>query len=446
MADQFVWTCPKCARKVPNGFETCRCGSPRRPEAEPQQPTPDPPQAPPATRPTTTMIAGFNRNVLVLVAVVAGMAATLVVAGIFSHPAEPTKPTPPRSAASTSTVPAAEARLPELPPPPRDELPADDDIVRAPVEHVSMLSTEEIVTRAMPAVVTVETSDGLGSGFFVAPGTVVTNHHVISGNTAVMLRRSGGYMKTAKVETSSPELDLAILKLDIVDPDQIVLPIAAPSDVHIGAEVVAIGSPLGFANSVTRGVVSGLRERNGVRLIQTDAAINPGNSGGPLLDRYGRVLGVNTLKLVVRGIEGMAFAVSIHYARAMLGPGFAPKSDADERREDGVREYTGNVKALAQRADRVETNWKSFHSSCGTDPDAAPGNREWFGLSDGRRPPMQNWQSCRSWYDYFRESAVKTRDLLARYNAAAHAAGVSTDRMRVIRRQYNVDWPEWDEQ
>jgi S1-C subfamily serine protease len=406
----------------------------------------EPAPAPSASPPSTPMIAGFNRNVLVLIAVVAGMAATLVGAGIFSRPAEPTKPIPPRSAASTSTVPAAEARLPELPPPPRDELSADDDIARAPVERVSMLSVEEIVTRAMPAVVTVETSDGLGSGFFVAPGTVVTNHHVISGNTAVMLRRSGGYMKTAKVETSSPDLDLAILKLDIVDPAQIVLPIAAPSDVHIGAEVVAIGSPLGFANSVTRGVVSGVRERNGVRLIQTDAAINPGNSGGPLLDRYGRVLGVNTLKLVVRGVEGMAFAVSIHYARAMLGPGFAPKSDADERREDGVREYTGNVKALAQRADRVETNWKSFHSSCGTDPDAAPGNREWFGLSDGRRPPMQNSQSCRSWYDYFRESAVKTRDLLARYNAAAHAAGVSTDRMRVIRRQYNVDWPEWDEQ
>jgi hypothetical protein len=252
-------------------------------------------------------------------------------------------------------------------------------------------------------------------------------------------------MKTAKVETSSPELDLAILKVDIVDPDQIVLPLAAPSDVHIGAEVVAIGSPLGFSNSVTRGVVSGLRERSGVRLIQTDAAINPGNSGGPLLDRYGRVLGVNTLKLVVRGIEGMAFAVSIHYARTMLGPGFAPKSDADERREDGVREYTENVKALAQRADRVEANWKSFHLSCGTDPDAAAGNREWFALSDGRRPAMHDSQSCRSWYDYFRESAVKARDLLARYNAAAHAAGVSTDRMRVIRRQHNVDWPEWDD-
>jgi S1-C subfamily serine protease len=445
MADQFVWTCVKCGRKVPNGFETCRCGTPRsQPEIQQVKPEPAPP--PPVSRASAPMIAAVNRNAVVLVAVIAAMAATLVGAGIFSRPAEPTKPTPPRSAASTSTVPAAEARLPELPPPPRDELSADDDIARAPVERVSMLSVEEIVTRAMPAVVTVETSDGLGSGFFVAPGTVVTNHHVISGNTAVMLRRSGGYMKTAKVETSSPELDLAILKLDIVDPDQIVLPIAAPSDVHIGAEVVAIGSPLGFANSVTRGVVSGLRERNGVRLIQTDAAINPGNSGGPLLDRYGRVLGVNTLKLVVRGIEGMAFAVSIHYARAMLGPGFAPKSDADERREDGVREYAGNVKALAQRADRVETNWKSFHSSCGTDPDAAPGNREWFGLSDGRRPPMQNSQSCRSWYDYFRESAVKTRDLLARYNAAAHAAGVSTDRMRVIRRQYNVDWPEWDEQ
>ena len=297
----------------------------------------------------------------------------------------------------------------------------------------------------MPAVVTVETGDGLGSGFFVAPGTVVTNAHVVRGSTAVTLRRSGGYLRAARVETTSPEVDLAILKLDIVDHDQIVLALTVPSDVHIGAEVIAIGSPLGLANTVTRGVVSGIREKDGVKLIQTDAAINPGNSGGPLLDRYGRVLGVNTLKLA-RGVEGMAFAVSIHYARALLGPGFAPKSDLDERREDGVREYGENVRVLAQRADQVEAHWKSFRTSCEPEGAAPSMDREWFGLWDGRRTPMRDTQSCRSWYDYFKDAAVKTHDVLSRYNAAARAAGVSAERMRVLRRRYNIDWAEWDTQ
>ena len=97
------------------------------------------------------------------------------------------------------------------------------------------------------------------------------------------------------------------------------MPLVASADVHIGGEVVAIGSPLSSVNSVTNAVVSGLSERNGVRLIQIEADINPASSGGPLLDRYGRVLGVNTVKLV-GGIEGKAAAVSIDYARAMLGP------------------------------------------------------------------------------------------------------------------------------
>src|SRR5207302_1546751 len=113
---------------------------------------------------------------------------------------------------------------------------------------------------------------------------------------------------------------------------------------------------------VTRGVVSGVRELNGVRVVQTDAAINPGNSGGPLLDRYGRVLGVNTMKLA-RGIEGMAFAVSIHYARAMLGPGFTPNPDVDARREASRRRVRGSNEGHQRRLQhglgRVDTRGKT---------------------------------------------------------------------------------------
>jgi hypothetical protein len=266
----------------------------------------------------------------------------------------------------------------------------------------------------------------------------------VRGSSTVTLRRPGGYLHAAKVETNSPDLDLAVLKPDLVDLNQPVLPIADVSDVHVGAEVVAIGSPLGFANSVTRGIVSGVREREGVRLIQTDAAINPGNSGGPLLDRYGRVLGVNTMKLVARDVNGMAFAVSIHYARALI-PGFAPNASVTARYEEGVRDYTERVRAAAAQADTIDKSWKQFQSSCIGDGARSDADHAWFALRDGTLPGVRRSDSCRAWVDYFRESAGRIHDALARCETAGRQAGVSTDRMRAIRRRYNVEWGAWQQ-
>jgi len=318
MSNEFVWTCAKCGRQVPNGFETCQCGA-RHPEAAPQQGPKDrrpEPTTASAARPAVPKIAGFNRKAIVLVAVAAAMAATLVGSGIFSHRAEQKQPLTPPSAAAAPTSAGAGAKRPA--PKRHDERPAADDTVPAPDVHGPVLSIEDVVARAMPAVVSVETSDGVGSGFFVAPDTVVTNYHVVNANTAIVLRR-GDYTRTAKIEKSSPELDLAILKPDVVEWDQIALPLVPTARVHVGSDVLAIGSALSSANSVTNGVVSGLSERNGVRLIQIDADINSASRGGPLFDRYGRVVGVNTSKQVV-GSEGKAFAVSIDSARAILGP------------------------------------------------------------------------------------------------------------------------------
>src|SRR5207247_2078816 len=151
MADQFVWTCPQCARKVPNNLAACRCGH-LRPQAE-RDAKPDadrsvaaPAPAAPAAAPK---IAGLNRNVVVLVAVVAGMAATLVGAGIFSHPPSPPKQSPPRAPIATATVPASDAPLPPAPPHDDEASATSADLVRAPVETMSLLSTEELVRRSM---------------------------------------------------------------------------------------------------------------------------------------------------------------------------------------------------------------------------------------------------------------------------------------------------------
>ena len=228
----------------------------------------------------------------------------------------------------------------------------------------------------MPAVVTVVARDGFGSGFFVASDTVITNAHVIEGNDVVTLRRAGGYSRTARVESVSHDIDLAVLKLHIADFDQVVLPLADPRDVTIGADVVAIGSPRGLANTVTRGIVSGVRSMDNVSMVQTDAAINPGNSGGPLLDRRGRVLGVNTMKLG-RGTEGMAFAVSIQYVHAHDRVGLCAEVGPRGTPREGTREYTENMRALAQRAGAVDTNWKAFRASCQAE-DAPSADHQWF--------------------------------------------------------------------
>ena len=93
---------------------------------------------------------------------------------------------------------------------------------------------------------------------------------------------------------------------------------------RVGQEVIAIGSALGvLSNTVTRGIVSAVRQVGAVTLVQTDAAINPGNSGGPLLDRQGMVIGVNSMTVGQAGGEGVAFAVAIDHVTQLLDSGRA---------------------------------------------------------------------------------------------------------------------------
>src|SRR5207237_71384 len=300
-------------------------------------------------------------------------------------------------------------------------------------------SIEELVTRTMPAVVTVETGDGLGSGFFVSADTVLTNKHVVEGNTAVMVRKSTGGTIHAQVINSSWDYDLAILKLEVVNPAQVYLPLALSSDVHLGAEVIAIGSPLGLRNTVTRGIVSGTRDYRGISVIQTDAAINPGNSGGPLIDREGRVIGVNTLKLAGDALQSLGFAVSVQYVRRMLGADFALKSEGEIQREQQLATYEKDIATLALRADEVEKRWQGFRSSCFVDAEATPSmTREWFGLADGQTFTLHDVARCKSWSGYFQESAAGVHDALRDVEPRAPSRGHALTVTRQVRRTYKM--------
>lgn len=139
----------------------------------------------------------------------------------------------------------------------------------------------------------------LGSGVILSTeGHIVTNNHVIDGADAIQVLLSDGRNAAAQIIGTDPATDLALLQIDL--PDLTPIEMGSSSEARVGDIVLAIGNPLGFGQSVTQGVISGL-ERYGLQtglyesFIQTDAIIHQGNSGGALIDTRGRLLGINAL-------------------------------------------------------------------------------------------------------------------------------------------------------
>lgn len=173
---------------------------------------------------------------------------------------------------------------------------------------------------------------GLGSGVIIdKDGYILTNEHVISGATEIKVKLYDGREFTATVKGKDRNSDLAIIKIDA---ENLSLAKLGDSDnLQIGAWVIAIGNPFGFAidnpePTVTVGVISalhryvpalGMRERSYDDLIQTDAAINPGNSGGPLVNLNGEIIGINTAIITTSGgYQGLGFAIPINKAKKIL--------------------------------------------------------------------------------------------------------------------------------
>ena len=154
----------------------------------------------------------------------------------------------------------------------------------------------------------------LGSGVILSKdGYIVTNYHVVSGATKIIVKTIDGKKYKAKLIGSDPKTDLAVIKIDAKNLHPIT--IADSSKVEVGDMVLAIGNPFGLKESVTAGIVSALN-RNSIGLnsyenfIQTDAAINPGNSGGALVDLKGRLIGINSAILSRSGgNNGIGFAI-----------------------------------------------------------------------------------------------------------------------------------------
>lgn len=210
--------------------------------------------------------------------------------------------------------------------------------------------------RANPSVVYIEVASGVhrtldivdssGSGFVIdSDGHIVTNAHVVRDAENILVTFSDGYVASAEVVGYDDYSDLAVIRVPTERAPLYPLELGDSNLLKVGQRVIAIGNPFGLEGSMTVGIVSALGRSlpsaelldpqyepySNPSIIQVDASVNPGNSGGPLLDSYGRVIGINTAIRTDNGVfQGIAFAVPVNTVRRvvpqLIDKGFAEYS------------------------------------------------------------------------------------------------------------------------
>lgn len=173
---------------------------------------------------------------------------------------------------------------------------------------------------------------GNGSGSVIdASGHILTNYHVIESAQKLTVSFGGDKMYPARVIGGDPDTDLAVIKID-PPAGMTIVPLGDSDKLVVGQKVLAIGNPFGLDRTLTTGVISGLQRpirskpmpgaptgRPIDAAIQTDASINPGNSGGPLLDKFGRMIGINSQILSpAGGSVGVGFAIPVSTAKRVI--------------------------------------------------------------------------------------------------------------------------------
>lgn len=194
-------------------------------------------------------------------------------------------------------------------------------VLEVETDHGPELTAQEIYQRVNPSVVTVlaqlDGSVSVGTGvIFRSDGYILTNHHVLAGGRDCSITLDTGQSYEARYVAGDERNDLAVLKVELTG-----LPAATFGDsdqLAVGDRVYAIGNPLGveLRGTLTDGIVSAINrdvwvDGRTMTLIQTNAALNSGNSGGPLINAYGQVVGINTIKMSssYSNIEGLGFAI-----------------------------------------------------------------------------------------------------------------------------------------
>ena len=171
-----------------------------------------------------------------------------------------------------------------------------------------------IIDESLKGVITIKTNIAQGTGFIISSdGYIVTNAHMLSGASEVQITTFDENKISAELIGYNAELDIALLK---IGGEYNFLELGNSDETQVGERVIAIGNPLGLQFSVSEGIVSGIH-RSGINELeaytQTDAALNPGNSGGPLINKNGKVIGINNFKL--GSGESLGFALESNYIK-----------------------------------------------------------------------------------------------------------------------------------
>jgi 2-alkenal reductase len=196
-----------------------------------------------------------------------------------------------------------------------------------------------IYSQYSPGVVAILTSSAQGSGWvYDAEGHIITNNHVVEGESRVEVDFSSGYKTYGDVIGVDAYADLAVIKVDVPASELFPLPLGDSSSLHVGQTVIAIGNPFGLSGTMTTGIISALGRAlpsgsaapgggyfSSGDIIQTDAALNPGNSGGPLLNLSGEVIGVSSAIRTASYTDsgeptnsGIGFAISINTVKRIV--------------------------------------------------------------------------------------------------------------------------------
>jgi S1-C subfamily serine protease len=456
-SDQFSWKCPACDRRVPTRVQECRCGFRRQ----------EPDVALPAERAETGAPSRPSPSLFLILGAAIGLGAAVYIVQ--------TKEPAPIAARARET--SSEARVATESAPPQSIAQTSDAFV-APVKGSIVLtepapsmsnspataptgSIEDVVSASLPAVASIDTGSGRGSGFFIRPDLVVTNNHVVEGQNSVTLRVAGAQY-TARVMTTSAAVDLALLQVYNPNPQQVTLRLGTAATARPGEEVIAIGYALGaLSNTVTRGIVSALRQSGSVTLIQTDAAINPGNSGGPLIGREGTVIGINSMGISKQVGEGLAFAIAVDHAIALvngrpvvaaqtplagLTQAMGGPSDSEAARARGQGQYEQAVQWAARNSDQIDANWQRNSKLCVASATPTGGDRAWFAVyvPDGIKVARSNAYDCFAWIEDLKNAANQIKTTLDMATESARRDGVYPGTIRQIRQKYRMDWAGWD--
>jgi S1-C subfamily serine protease len=391
-------------------------------------------------------------------------ALALFVLQLKTDTASPSATAPATAETPAPTPPAAEASAaPDLTPAvvvltPTTVAPAPSDAASTTTPS----TLEDVVSRVLPAVASIAAGQSRGTGFFVRADQVLTNAHVVQGHSSVTLQ-VGNATYSARVERVSQSSDLALLLVSGANPAQPTLRLGSVSGARVGQEVIAVGSALGvLSNTVTRGIVSAMRQVGPVTLIQTDAAINPGNSGGPLLDRSGLVIGINSMAIAAQAGQGLAFAVASDHATNLLSGGvlnsstqtplgaltkaMGGPSESDQIRARGEQSYTQVLDWASRNGQQLDAYWDKYASACVASASRS-GDRPWFAAFEpnGIRLSVTSAYDCQSWLGTLRNNAAAIKSEVDRAGEAARHNGVYPGVLRDIRRRYRMNWSGWEQ-